>query len=1177
MKKLILATLAASVALSGAAAPIFRNPFPVPAGGPSSHLWTADFNGDQHPDVLNVDFYTGRLFVLLNTGTGPFAPPVMTQLVATQALPAIGDVNGDGRADLVVASSADGTFRAMLGNGDGTFTPGSSFSTLAFPRYLALGDFNGDQRLDVAIGSGTSHEVAMHFGDGASSFSTGPATTSLDGPSGSMTVADLNGDGKADLMARSVLLGNGNGTFVVGGPGPGGGPELAIHDFNHDGKLDLAVTSGQIHDQYLAVSLGNGNGTFAPRVLYPVGYGADSIASSDLDGDGNADLLVASSGPGAVSVVRGKADGTFHPFELFLSGLGARQIVTGDFDRDGKTDFLTLDSDDVRALSFVRGNGDGTFATYRAFQTGSAVSSAGLGARGGVIADMNEDDKPDVVLLQAHPNAQSYDLAVMLGDGAGKLSAPILTEVQPTWNNWTPFFAAGDVDNDQKVDAVFVSGDYTPAGTTLLGNGAGGFGAPIPLDMTISGRPVLGHFNADSNLDLFVAGYPAAQTFLGNGNGTFGAGIQAFGQSMQLLTGDLNGDGKLDFVAADSYGPIRSCLNDGSAHFACSDIGENYEGTITTLADFSGDGKVDLLFTATNGTRMRLGNGDGTFAAGGVFQISPAPYVDRALTSTGDVDGDGKLDFVFGSDVYLGNADGTFRSRARFRTSNNMGKVAVGDMDGSGSPDLVLTKSSNDVAVLLTRTTADPTAPSSISLTADTTDPRYAQRITFTATVTGGTAVMLGMVHFSVDGLGAALIAVDADGKATFATAFPLGSHVVTATYTGDENYLESAASVTLDVTKAPTSISLSGSPNPTPRGTTVTIRASLSAVGAVGLPVATGAITLRDGDTPLNPLVNGRLQINTLSVGTHVIHADYAGDANYLPSTASYTQEITKPVPTLALQMTPADNFIAGAPVTMRISFPNGAAAGTVSFFVDDVLIATQPIQSGFAEVQTSFTWGLHTLRFHYSGDDFWAANQRTQSISVSNGAWGAVPAIRASATAGGSLQVTWSPILGASSYTVWRKTSLSDPWQSVHSSSGTHLSTTIPAATTWLFAVTAYHSNGSVSPMSAPDLATSVAFADPSLTAGVTPIRAQHLVDLRTAVGSVRTFAALPAYSYTNSILAGQPIRAIDVQQLRFALAEARSAIGLAAVAFSDGTLTSGASIVRKAHVLELRAGVD
>ena len=129
-----------------------------------------------------------------------------------------------------------------------------------------------------------------------------------------MVVADVNGDGKPDLLVANqcadrgctngtvgVLLGNGDGTFqtaVTYGSGGYGALSVAVADVNGDGKPDVVVanvcsnayceTNGTV-----GVLLGNGDGTFQTAVTYGSGGYAHSVAVADVNGDGKPDLLVA--------------------------------------------------------------------------------------------------------------------------------------------------------------------------------------------------------------------------------------------------------------------------------------------------------------------------------------------------------------------------------------------------------------------------------------------------------------------------------------------------------------------------------------------------------------------------------------------------------------------------------------------------------------------------------------------------------------------------------------------------------------------------------------------------------------------------------------------------------------------------------------------------------------------
>jgi hypothetical protein len=642
--------------------------------------------------------------------------------------------------------------------------------------------------------------------------------------------------------------------------------------------------------------------------------------------------------------------------------------------------------------------------------------------------------------------------------------------------------------------------------------------------------------------------------------------------------GDLNGDGKLD-VVSDTGSGIDAGINDGSGHFTLHRITTD-DITPKALVDFNGDQKTDLLSTHSSGTKVRLGNGDGTFGLPLRMVMNPVPSYPTSYTNSqpftvADFDGDGQMDASIGTSVFLGNGDGTFRERARFRTTAGLSAHAA-DMDGSGSPDLVMT--SGGVFVLLTRTTSDPTATSSITVSANKSVAAYAEQVTLTATVTGGATALSGTVTFLLDDVPAAITEVKS-GQAVFQSLFAVGSHTVTAVF-HDENYLPSTAYTGLTITKAKTTVTITGATNPRPYGQTVYITTSLIAPRPVGAPAPGGTMTLRDGDTPLPvTLVDNRATINTLSIGSHVISVDYPGDANYEAATASYTQVITNPIPYMLMKRTP-DVVMVNSPVTFTVDFPYSAnVTGSITFSVNGTPQSVVPIQNGVATFQSSFAWGFHTVTAHYPGDNNWGETEFSNVFNVYLGPWGTPIVIDARGTEDHAV-VKFSRITGAASYTLWRKMSVTDGWQLIRIASPGQweydFSSTIGYNKSALFAVTATNSSGNVSPMSAPDLATTVTFTD-ELQPNLSKVKALHMTQLRLAIDSVRMFAVLAAYSYSNTIAADQPIRATDVQQMRTALAQARTAIGLPAISFTDPTLTPPTSKIRAAHVNELRDGAN
>jgi len=153
------------------------------------------------------------------------------------------------------------------------------------------------------------------------------------------------------------------------------------------------------------------------------------------------------------------------------------------------------------------------------------------------------------------------------------------------------------------------------------------------------------------------------------GDGTFQNGVAVPGvggadSSSHLI--DLDGDGNLDFVIADTVGHTRVSLGNGDGTFQGATLLNNYSPPDyhITLTDINGDSTIDLIEgdRVSDKLYITLGNGDGTFAAA----FSTSDFAGGFSTGVGDFDEDGKAD-VISSDyvdtftaIHLGNGDGTF-------------------------------------------------------------------------------------------------------------------------------------------------------------------------------------------------------------------------------------------------------------------------------------------------------------------------------------------------------------------------------------------------------------------------------------------------------------------------------------------------------------------------------------
>lgn len=302
-----------------------------------------DFNND---GILDIAWAGAALNVSLGDGKGGFQPPISsnTQYVPTFQM-IVGDFNGDGTLD-VAGMDSIGTVGIFLGNGDGTFSQAWSWFYEGHGSFIATADFDRNGTLDLYV---TGYDTGVQWfqiflGNGDGTFSLFQ-TYGINGFAifaGLAAIGDFNGDGKLDLAVPEtgftpdqLYVGNGDGTFNPSTMFTGGQQSLAAADMNHDGKLDL-VADGS------CILLGNGDGTFTDSGCG--GNGGGIVGIADFNGDGNLDVAAVSTGGSfpALGIALGKGDGTFESSFAFPAGGGYGTILgaVGDFNNDGKLDVI---------------------------------------------------------------------------------------------------------------------------------------------------------------------------------------------------------------------------------------------------------------------------------------------------------------------------------------------------------------------------------------------------------------------------------------------------------------------------------------------------------------------------------------------------------------------------------------------------------------------------------------------------------------------------------------------------------------------------------------------------------------------------------------------------------------------------------------------------------------------
>lgn len=619
------------------------------------------------------------------------------------------------------------------------------------PYGLVKADFDGDGIADLVAsdygsGSNPGNEfpggLAFLRGLGDGAFQEAAPISTLSNPAALLT-ADVNGDGRPDLLCESVSESYPNGIISLrlnlGGGAfaeeqvlfNGGFYDLRVGEFNGDGRADLLLGAwdGQ---RYLVVHFGNGDGTFVAAPGLAIGSSLDA-AVADVNEDGRDDVVMVSypAGPldppppqNAVLTFLSRGDGGFDagpsiplseygylPFPVDLDGDGFVDLALNTFHWDGGNGSLGP------FLTFF-GHGDGTFEPGPVNLTwlSNDIESA----------DVNGDVITDILTVDGS------DLTVLLGNG-DRTYSPAAGSVSAGSN--TGDIVIGDWEGDGLLDVALLS-NFAGAVFTFAGNGDGTFGpGPIAsLSEALLEGIATGDFNGDGRLDI-VAGRVVADdvaVLLGNGDGTFGAEVlyPAGISPLAVAVADFNRDGRQDLAVLDAnwhdFVPEPEPIPDGSL----SILFGNGDGTfgapvqyasgggamVLAVGDLNGDGAPDAVIANSHGRggeasdlAVFLNDGAGGLGSPTTLALDVADYFpygwsSPAALAIGDVTGDNHADIAVAIrgllyrdptpipsklTVIPGNGDGTFQAGMTVVEGEDASSVAIGDINRDGRLDLV--------------------------------------------------------------------------------------------------------------------------------------------------------------------------------------------------------------------------------------------------------------------------------------------------------------------------------------------------------------------------------------------------------------------------------------------------------------------------------------------------------
>ena len=342
-------------------------------------------------------------------------------------------------------------------------------------------------------------------------------------------------------------------------------------DFNGDGHIDLATANTE---STVSILLNNGDGTFAPTANYPTGIQPVLITFADFNGDDKVDLATVQNSDNSISILLGYGDGTFAPPVNYPAGSDPDWVNAADFNGDGHVDLVTANAGDT-TVSIVFNKGDGTFAFPISYPTDYNPTAM-------TVADFNGDGRIDV----ATASYSASNVSILLNDNditffphidlptGIYLGNEIFIGYQPAYMN------TADFNGDGKIDIATAGNDGTVS--ILLGYGYG-IARIYPVGSANPSAMAVADFNNDGHIDVATLR------------------VNFFDTTVSIVFG--RGDGTFSIPKAKNY--------------LTFDVG-GIEPLSVTVADFNGDGNIDLAIAFDDGSDQNLGilfgYGNGTFS-----------------------------------------------------------------------------------------------------------------------------------------------------------------------------------------------------------------------------------------------------------------------------------------------------------------------------------------------------------------------------------------------------------------------------------------------------------------------------------------------------------------------------------------------------------------------------------